>query len=182
MVSEGELAEDGRPVISDAEARTLASYWSDERDPDDPLTRLEQDGSVSEETMERLRSDLRVLESASGGATSIMQEQLRALLAYCLIVGDRGPVSGWQPGPYWEPEAAAAPTWEPGDVEEWDEEEPEPEVEEEEEEELEPEPEEPQRPEEEPAARRDEEEPEPDWLPEDDEAGSALDLPFPSDW
>lgn len=86
--------DEGRPVISDARAQTLASYWADPRDPTAPLSQLARDGSISEAMVDELRHDLRILETSS--EQSVAQGQLRALLAYALSCGERGPVRGWE--------------------------------------------------------------------------------------
>lgn len=81
-------------VVTDARARTLAGYWQDAWDPDGPLARLARDGRISRDTIAALTRDLEALE-ALNTLPSALRDQLRELLAYVLVHGERGPVAGW---------------------------------------------------------------------------------------
>jgi len=86
-------------VISDAFARTLATYWQDLYDPLAPVTVLACSGAVTPEIERALRHDLAVLERATANvdtaAPVVAQAQLGALLAYVQLSGPRGPATGW---------------------------------------------------------------------------------------
>lgn len=86
-------------AISDAFARTLATYWQDLYDPLAPVTVLASTGAVTPEVEQALRHDLAVLERATAGVDTavpvVAQAQLAALLAYVQLAGLRGPVAGW---------------------------------------------------------------------------------------
>lgn len=86
-------------AISDAFARTLATYWQDLYDPLAPVTVLASTGAVTPEIEGALRHDLAVLERATANVDTavpvVAQAQLGALLAYVQLSGPRGPVAGW---------------------------------------------------------------------------------------
>lgn len=86
-------------AISDAFARTLATYWQDLYDPLAPVTVLASTGAVTPEIEGALRHDLAVLERATAHVNTavpvVAQAQLGALLAYVQLAGLRGPVAGW---------------------------------------------------------------------------------------
>lgn len=95
-------------TISDADARTIATYWQDLHDPDAPLTVLASCGAIEPSTEHLLRRDLEILERATddleGDAPVAAQAQMRALLAYVEAKGPRDPVPGWGelPGNAWD--------------------------------------------------------------------------------
>lgn len=81
-------------VVTDARARTLAGYWQDAHDPDGPLARLARDGTITGDTIAALSRDLETLEALTT-LPSALRDQLRELLAYVGVHGERGPVAGW---------------------------------------------------------------------------------------
>ncbi len=90
-------------VISHAHARTIATYWLDQHNPDAPLTVLAGTGAIGEETVDVLESDLRALELATTDETEspvMAQTQLTALLDYVQHYGVRGAVTGWPDLPH----------------------------------------------------------------------------------
>jgi len=91
--------QDQQLAISDAFARTLATYWQDLYDPLAPITVLASTGAVTPEIERALRHDLAVLERATANVATavpvVAQAQLGALLTYVQLSGPRGPVAGW---------------------------------------------------------------------------------------
>lgn len=86
-------------VVSDARARTLATYWQDETDPDAPLSILARTGAIVRATARALEHDLRLLDLAAGSeghdVPDASRSQLQALLLYVVEHGERGPRTGW---------------------------------------------------------------------------------------
>jgi hemoglobin len=99
-------------IISDAHARTLATYWLDQHDAEAPLTVLAQTGAIAEETAGGLERDLQRLEQATAGqhqVATVAQTQLRALLGYVRSRGPRGPIAGWAELPHVDPSSQGPP-------------------------------------------------------------------------
>ena len=100
-------------MISDAQARALASYWRDQHDADAPLSVLARTGAISIETASALERDLRALARATAGHEQGVfnaQAQLGALLVYVRGRGPRGPVPGWREVPHRESRTQASQT------------------------------------------------------------------------
>jgi hemoglobin len=100
------------PVITDAQARTVATYWRDLQTPDAPLSLLASTGAIAPSLEGLLGRDLASLELATSDigseAPSAAQAQVRALLRYVQDRGTRGPVPGWGDLPHCPWEAPAS--------------------------------------------------------------------------
>jgi hemoglobin len=113
---EHDLAPTREDLISDVQARTLASIWRDFRDDEGPLSLLADTGEITRGTAPIIRRDLLKLQRAASTESDqaspvTAQSQLAALLSYVVEFGPRGPVDGWHQHPTLDPQEESMLPW-----------------------------------------------------------------------